>query len=141
MQALNEAGVPWVSRAPETSSRVQALVREEPPAWQQSEDGQLNWWGRTLDLPQGQERWLMVRSRAGKEQARATLQRKVKREQAQWENAGGIWATGPLPVLLTPRWRSSESARRCRCGWSSRWRWSRSPSTGAWDAPAAARRQ
>jgi transposase len=85
MRALTAAEVAWVSRVPETSSAAQALVREEPPAWQQSEDEQLSWWGRTLELPQGQERWLVVRSRAGEQRARATLQRQAQREQAKWE--------------------------------------------------------
>src|SRR5262249_12076974 len=55
MRALNKADVAWVSRVPETSTAAQMIVREEPPTWQHSEDGQLSWWGRTLDLPQGPE--------------------------------------------------------------------------------------
>jgi transposase len=85
MRALNEAEVAWVSRVPETSSLAQAVVREEPTAWQHSDDAQLSWWSRTLELPQGQERWLVVRSRDGEQRARATLQRQAEREQAQWE--------------------------------------------------------
>jgi transposase len=85
MRALQEAEVHWVSRVPETSSLAQAMVREDPPAWCQSDDEQLHWWGRTLELPQGQERWLVVRSREGEQRARATLQRQVEREQAKWQ--------------------------------------------------------
>jgi transposase len=85
MRALNEADVAWVSRVPETSTVAQAIVREEPPAWQQSEDGQLSWWGRTLEMPQGQERWLVVRSREGEQRARTAVQRQAAREQAKWE--------------------------------------------------------
>jgi transposase len=85
MRALQEAGVQWVSRVPETSRLSQAMVREEPDAWRQSDDGQVSWWGRTLELPQGQERWLVVRSRQGEQRARATLQRQAAREQTQWE--------------------------------------------------------
>jgi transposase len=85
MRVLNEAAISWVSRVPETSRVAQALVREEPSAWQQSEDEQVSWWGRTLELPQGPERWLVVRSRAGEQRARATLQRQAKREQAKWD--------------------------------------------------------
>ncbi len=86
MRALNVAGVCWISRVPETSSQAQALVREEPPdGWQQSGDGQLSWWGRTLELPQGPERWLVVRSRQGEQRARAALARQAAHEQARWE--------------------------------------------------------
>jgi transposase len=73
MWALGEAGVAWVSRVPETSSLAQALIREESTVWQQSEDERLSWWGRTLELPQGQERWLVVPSVEGEQRARATL--------------------------------------------------------------------
>lgn len=85
MRALNEAEVAWVSRVPETSSLAQAVVRDEPVVWQHSDDAQVAWWSRTLELPQGGERWLVVRSREGEQRARATLQRRVEREQAQWE--------------------------------------------------------
>jgi transposase len=85
MHALNEAGVAWISRVPETSSLAQAMVREEPATWQHSDDDQLQWWARTLDLPQGQERWVVARSREGEQRARATLQRQAEREQAKWE--------------------------------------------------------
>src|SRR5260221_11441860 len=40
MRALNAAAVAWVSRVPETSSRAQAIVREEPAAWQRNDDDQ-----------------------------------------------------------------------------------------------------
>jgi transposase len=86
MRALNEAQVQWVSRVPETVSLAQAMVREEPPAgWQHSADNQLSWWARTLELPQGQERWPVVRSREGEQRARTTLTRQVARERAKWE--------------------------------------------------------
>jgi hypothetical protein len=39
MTTLNQAGVRWVSRAPETSTAAQALVAETPAAWQQNADG------------------------------------------------------------------------------------------------------
>jgi transposase len=75
MCALGEAGVSWISRVPETSRLAQAMVRDEPAMWQQSADAQLCWWGRTVELPQGPERWLVVRSAAGERRARVTLQR------------------------------------------------------------------
>ncbi|HEV2460239.1 MAG TPA: hypothetical protein VGS80_17925, partial [Ktedonobacterales bacterium] len=53
-----------------------------PAGWQHSADGQLSWWGRTLALPQGQERWRGGRSREGDQQARTTLQRRAARERA-----------------------------------------------------------
>jgi transposase len=39
----NAAAVAWVSQVPETSAMAQAVVREEPASWQQSDDGPLSW--------------------------------------------------------------------------------------------------
>jgi transposase len=100
MRALNVADVAWVSRVPETSLLAQAMVREDPPAWQQSEDGQLSWWGRTVELPQGQERWLVVRSQGGERRARVTMQRQVEREQAKWERRW--WHLGHRAFACAP---------------------------------------
>jgi transposase len=101
MHALNEADVAWVSRVPETSTIAQAIVREEPlEGWQHSDDEQLHWWARTLDLPQGQERWLVVRSAEGEQRARVTLQRQVEREQATWEKRW--WHLGHRAFACAP---------------------------------------
>jgi hypothetical protein len=51
------------------------MVREEPAAWQQSDDAQLYWWAQTVEPPQGLERWVVVRSTKGERRARVTLQR------------------------------------------------------------------
>lgn len=85
MRALGEAGVTWISRVPETSRQAQAMVREEPAVWQHSDDGQLFWWRQTVELPQGPERWVVVRSIEGEQRARMSLQRQVEHEQAKWE--------------------------------------------------------
>jgi transposase len=92
LRTLNAAEVAWVSRVPETSGVAQAVVREEPSSWQQSDEGQLSWWSRTQELPHGRERWLVVRSREGEQRARATLQRQAAREQAAWEKR--MWHLG-----------------------------------------------
>ena len=77
MTTLNTAGVPWASRVPETMTEAQAIVREEPAAWQTNTEGTRHWWSRVVDLPQGRERWIVVRSAEGVERARATLQRQA----------------------------------------------------------------
>jgi transposase len=92
LRALNAAEVAWVSRVPETSTVAQAVVREEPASWQQSEEGQLWWWSRTHELPHGREGWLVIRSREGEQRARATLQRQAAREQVRWEKR--MWHLG-----------------------------------------------
>jgi transposase len=69
IKRLNAAKILWVSRVPETS----AAAREELVAalgvqadWQESADGQMRWCSRQVDLPQGQERWVIVSSKGSR---------------------------------------------------------------------------
>jgi transposase len=85
MARLNQAGVQWVSRVPETSTAAQAIVQERlarldssdtagtvgvPDAWQSSSDGTRHWWSRQQPaLAQGPERWIVARTQEGEERA------------------------------------------------------------------------
>ncbi len=82
---LNQAGVGWVSRVPETSLLAQASVQQQPEHWQSMRSGAVSWWSQVQDLPQGRERWLIVRTTEGEERALATLQRQAVRDQVAWE--------------------------------------------------------
>ena len=95
MTTLNTAGVLWASRVPETMTEAQAIVREEPSAWQANAEGTQHWWSRVVDLPQGRERWIVVRSEEGVERARATLQRQAERDLASWTKH--LWHLGNTP--------------------------------------------
>jgi hypothetical protein len=92
MTTLNAAGIPWASRVPEITTAAQAMVREEPPAWQTSAEGTRQWWSRVVDLPQGRERWIVVRSHEGEARARATLQRQADRDLTSWTKR--LWRLG-----------------------------------------------
>jgi hypothetical protein len=85
MTRLTAAGVQWVSRVPETSTAAQAIVQERLETlegWQNSPDGTRHWWSREQpDLPQGPERWIVVRTQEGEDRARATVQRQAQRDQ------------------------------------------------------------
>lgn len=95
MTTLNQAGVRWVSRVPETSSEAQALVAETTADWQHSADGTRHWWSRVVERPQGAERWIVVRSKEGEARARATVQRQAARDQATGEKR--LWHVGNQP--------------------------------------------
>ena len=95
MTTLNTAGIPWASRVPETMTEAQAIVREEPAAWQATAQGMRQWWSRVVELPQGPERWIVVRSEEGIERARATLQRQAARDLASWTKH--LWHLGNAP--------------------------------------------
>jgi transposase len=85
MTRLNRAGVWWVSRVPETLAPAQEAVRRQEVTWQISADGQVQWWSQELTLPQGRERWIIVRTRQAEERARATIQRQVEKTRLKWE--------------------------------------------------------
>jgi transposase len=104
MTQLHAAQVQWVSRVPETSTAAQAMIQdalETPETWQHSADGTRHWWSRQQpDLVQGPERWRVVRTRAGEERARTTLQRQGDRDQLAWENR--LWHLGHQTFACRP---------------------------------------
>lgn len=104
MMQLNAAGVRWVSRVPETSTAAQHLVQERLDTlddWQSSADGTRHWWSRQLaELPQGTERWIVVRTQEGEERARATLLRQAERDQTVWEKR--LWHLGNQTFACQP---------------------------------------
>jgi len=84
IRQLNEAGVKWVSRVSETLTEAQTILREGSGEWQRSEDGSRQWFRRVLELPQGTERWVIVRTTASLQRAQGNLQRQVSRAQTSW---------------------------------------------------------
>ncbi len=86
MKRYNEAKIKWISRVPETSTEAKTAVAEEPTAWQALSDGSGQYRSCIRDLPQGKERWVIVRTKAGEQAARVQMEKKVKKAKAQWEN-------------------------------------------------------
>ncbi len=85
MRQLNAAGVKWVSRVSETSTEAKTVLQEGSQDWQRSENGSIQWFCRQMELPQGSERWVIVRTLASQQRAQASLQRQVSRAQATWK--------------------------------------------------------
>src|SRR5260221_8505670 len=85
MRQLNAAGVKWVSRVSETSTEAKTVLQAGSQDWQGSEDGSIQWYCRVMALPQGSERWVIVRTSASEQRAQAFLQRQVNHAQASWE--------------------------------------------------------
>jgi transposase len=81
MRQLNEAGVKWISRVSEALTQAQMILRESPAPdeWQRCEDGSVQWFRRVLELPQGTERWVIVRTTASLKRAQDSLQRQANR--------------------------------------------------------------
>ncbi|MFL5625529.1 MAG: IS1634 family transposase [Ktedonobacteraceae bacterium] len=86
MRRFNEAKIRWISRVPETSTEAKNVVETgaDTTEWQDSADGQTHWFTRTMTLPQGQERWVVVRTEQGEARAQATLKRKVDKAERSW---------------------------------------------------------
>jgi transposase len=88
MKRLNEAKLHWVSRVPETSMAAReelAKALQTPELWHESANGQVRWYTCQVELPQGQERWVIVSSKASEQRVHTTLQRQIEREQQSWE--------------------------------------------------------
>jgi transposase len=85
MCQLNQAGVKWVSRVSETSTEAKEVLQEGSKEWQTSEDGSVQWYNRVMSLPQGTERWTIVRTYASQQRAQQSLPRQVSREQVSWQ--------------------------------------------------------
>jgi transposase len=81
---LNAAGIAWVSRVPATLRAAQLALQRSDVSWQTSADEQTTWWGQELVLPQGRERWVVVRTRSGERRARATLERQATKALDEW---------------------------------------------------------
>src|SRR5581483_1284277 len=85
MRQLNQARIKWISRVSETSTQAKQSLAASSETWQTTDDGSMHFACRIRTLPQGQERWVIVRTNASEQRAQATLQRQVKRAQAEWE--------------------------------------------------------
>jgi transposase len=87
MRRFNETKIHWISRVPETNTEAKAVVEAAAnrTEWHDSEDGQTHWFTQTMTLPQGQERWVVVRTNQAEARAQATLKRQVEVAEHQWK--------------------------------------------------------
>jgi len=92
MRRFQAAGIKWVSRVPETLAEAKAFLEHDVDTRQTSVDQQIHWISRQITLPQGTERWVLVRTTAGEQRAQETMQRHVKRTQQIWEQR--LWHLG-----------------------------------------------
>ncbi|GER86270.1 IS4 family transposase [Dictyobacter vulcani] len=89
VRQLNQAGVRWVSRVPETSKEAKAAVIQAEDAWQPSADGTRSMIVQQMDLPQGPERWIVVRSVDGVKRALQTARKQADKQVDAW--AKKLW--------------------------------------------------
>ena len=87
MRRFNQAKIRWISRVPETSNEAKAVLETavDRTQWQDWEDGQTHWFTQMMTLPQGQERWVVVRTQQGEARAWTTLKRHVEKAEQRWK--------------------------------------------------------
>jgi transposase len=73
MKSYNDAHIWWISRVPETSTPAKTALEEVYEQWQPLSDGSGDYVVRMMALPQGKERWVIVRTHA---QVQAISERK-----------------------------------------------------------------
>lgn len=92
MKAYNEAQIHWCSRVPETSTEAKAALDQQPDQWQEFSDQSGHFVRLELTLPQGKERWLMIRTQKNLEAAQKTLEKKANKDREVWEKK--LWHLG-----------------------------------------------
>ncbi len=85
MKSYNDANIWWISRVPETSTAAKTALEEEYEDWQPLSDGSGDYVVRIMELPQGKERWVIVRTHAHLLAAKEQMEKKVKKTQQDWE--------------------------------------------------------
>ena len=85
MKSYNDAKIWWVSRVPETSTAAKNALEEVEEQWQALPDGSGEYVVRIMDLPQGKERWVIVRTYAQMQASKEQMEKKVKKTHQEWE--------------------------------------------------------
>jgi transposase len=85
MQSYNDAKICWISRVPETSTAAKTALEDVEEQWQPLSDGSGDYVVRTMELPQGKERWVIVRPHAQVQAAQEQMEKQVKKTQKEWE--------------------------------------------------------
>ena len=85
MKSYNDANIWWISRVPETSTAAKTALAEVDELWSPLSDGSGEYVVRTMELPQGKERWVIVRTQAQLRATQEQLEKQVKKVQQAWE--------------------------------------------------------
>ena len=85
MKSYNDANIWWISRVPETSMAAKTALEEVDEQWQALSDGSGDYVVRTVDLPQGKERWVIVRTHAQVQASKEQMEKQVKKVHQEWE--------------------------------------------------------
>ncbi len=121
MTELDEKGVWWVGRVPETSTQAKALVAEEPATWQGNEE--LRWVEREVPIGTRTERWILAQSAEGVERQEATLQRRAEQDRHLWSKRLRALEQRAFACEADAQAACSEASKGVPPGWNSPSRW------------------
>jgi transposase len=85
MKSYNDANIWWISRVPETSTAAKSALEEGDEQWQSLCDGSGEYLVRPMDLPQGKERWVIVRTHVQMQATKEQMAKKVKKTLQEWD--------------------------------------------------------
>jgi transposase len=85
MKSYNEAKIDWISRVPETSKAAKDALKQAEQHWQPLSDESGEYVECTMDLPQGKERWIIVRTHAQTSASQEQMDKQVKKNLQIWE--------------------------------------------------------
>lgn len=85
MKVYNEANISWCSRVPETSTEAKAALAQVPKEWKEFSDESGHYFSLQQKFPQGEERWVVVRTKKNMEAAQKTQQKKANKDHEVWE--------------------------------------------------------
>jgi transposase len=85
MKSYNDANIWWISRVPETSTAAKTALEDVDEQWHPLSDGSGEYVVRMMDLPQGKERWVIVRTHAQVQATQQQMEKKVKKTYQEWE--------------------------------------------------------
>jgi transposase len=89
LRQFNAAQVAWITRVPETLTAAKEMVARTDISWQESVHPGTWWWRQEMNLPQGPEQWIVMRTQESEARCRATFTRQEQKLQAQWEKR--VW--------------------------------------------------
>src|SRR4051794_4829933 len=85
MKSYNDANIWWISRVPETSTAAKTALEDLDEQWEPLSDGSGDYVVRIMELPQGKERWVIVRTHAQVQAAQEQMEHQGKKTQQAWE--------------------------------------------------------
>ncbi len=85
MKSYNDAKIAWISRVPETSKAAKQALKQPEEQWHALSDASGEYVACTMDLPQGKERWVIVRTHAQLQASTEHVDKQVKKARDAWE--------------------------------------------------------